>query len=361
MPLLYLGISLKNQQKHPLADEIKFCTNQELISTKVSHDEYPLLLDTIKALGFVDELSLISTCNRFEIICYIHEQNLTQANIDLIQSAIRSITRSETILGQLIGAKAEYQFLRTFCGLNSGLIGESEISQQIEISIRQALVMGYMARQGAELLDKAIKLRAIITERIYKERVSYCQVGLLTALQGLKLQSINKAVVMGSGSTAHESCKALVDYGLPSSSIYLAHRISSSSGQISKIKSTPGLENMNYLRSKYGYHTDKIKLFVSDADLLVFAIDSKNPVMEFSRNYRVKIVDFNSKPSCSFEAGADLSSYVSGERLDDYVRSYSRDRLQDPEFCQSIELVDTTIANALGVQDARRGYALIVS
>jgi glutamyl-tRNA reductase len=352
LPLVYLGISLKNQQQHPLADEIKFCTTDELKSVKIPHDEYPLLLDSIKSLGFIDEISLVSTCNRFEIISFLKEGYDSVENINKIQAVIKSITKSDINLGTLTQKKAEYQFLRTFCGLNSGLIGESEISHQIEISFRQAIIMGYMSNRGLELLEKAIKLKDIITERVLKDKISYCQIALQSALKNFGNFDSSKVVVLGSGSTSLESCKSLVDFGINPKNINLIHRISTSSGQIARFKSTPGLESINYLRSKYGYHMDKVKAFVADADLLVFGIDSRNPVMSFSSATKIKIIDFNSKPSCTFGLGLEPVNYISGDKLDTYVRDYSKSRLEDQDFCLSIKMIDEIVASALGLLES---------
>lgn len=349
MPLVYLGISLKNQQQNPLSAELKFCTSQELKSVKIPHDEYPLLLDSIKSLEFIDEIALISTCNRFEILAFLKEGANNTENIQKIQSAIKSITKAEIDLGILSDKKAEYQFLRTFCGLNSGLIGESEISHQIEISFRQAIIMGYMSNRGLDLLEKAIKLKDIITERVLKEKISYCQIALQQALKNFNACDFIKVVVLGSGSTSLESCKSLVAYGVNPKNIYLVHRISASSGQIARFKSTSGLESIHYLRSKYGYHMDKVKAFVADADILVFGIDSRNPVMDFSSSCKIKIVDFNSKPSCTFGFGQEPTNYISGDKLDSYVRDYSSARLEDKEFCDSIKMIDEIVGQALGL------------
>lgn len=349
MPLIYLGISLKNLQSHPLAGELKFCSLDELKSVKIPHDEYPLLLDSIKSLGFVQELALVSTCNRFEILCFVDSDVFNQENIQKIQSTIQSINKSSVDLGVLYDQKAEYQFLRTFCGLNSGLIGESEISHQIEISFRQSIIMGYMSHKGLDLLEKAIQLKNIINERVLKEKISYCQIALQTALDSFGLRDFCKVIVLGSGSTSLESCRALVNYGINPKNIFLIHRISASSGQIARFKSTQGLELINYMRSKYGYHMDKVKAFVADADLVVFGIDSRNPVMNFSSSTKMKIIDFNSKPSCTFGFGPDPVNYISGDKLDGFVRDYSSARLQDTNFRQTIEMIDTFVADALGV------------
>ena len=71
MTLVYMGLSLPNRVNNPLMDKVAFCNNPVLNSVKVSHDEYARLLDAIKNIYYVNELTLISTCNRFELILFL--------------------------------------------------------------------------------------------------------------------------------------------------------------------------------------------------------------------------------------------------------------------------------------------------
>ncbi len=352
MPIVYLGACFETLARNPLATELSYCTHEELNSLKVSHDEFPLLLDSIRNLDFISEVSLISTCNRFEIYAFSHN-SLNPEQIQEIKEAIKSVNKSDFELAVLVDEAAKLHFLRTYCGLNSSLIGENEISQQINISFGQSLAMGYLAREGGMLLQEATQIRKFFDTEVYLKNISYCTVSIEASLKHFSKDLLNKVVVLGSGSTAYQAVLSLVNSGIPAEKIHLVHRISSSSNQIATFKNNPALEQMHYSRSKYGYHTQKVKDIVFDADLVVFGIDSKHPVMHFPKNFKTNIIDFNSKPSCTFAEEAVLDKYFPGRKLDEFVRNHSKGLLEDPSFSAKIELANNYLRAVIASNEVR--------
>ncbi len=341
MTLVYLGISLPNQIEHPLRAQLRKFDLEDLLSVKLSHDEYPLLLDTLKQSPYVDEVTLLTTCNRFELIFFLNKVNDTI--IAELQAAVQSINKSQIDLDVLYDKDARFQILRTYCGLNSGLVGEDEICMQFDISFKQTFHMGYLGREGMELLEEAKALRKRIDATLNRERVSYCEVAIREALGHFTIKDYQNIIVMGSGSTAHQSCLSLINMGFKPENITLLHRISSSSTQVAVIKASVELEGMNYVRTKYGYHTDRVKALVANADLIVLGIDSRLPSLHFTKHFKTGIIDFSSKPSCSFDDDVDLTNYASSESLDAYVRAYSLSRNNNPEFVAQLAHAETMI------------------
>jgi glutamyl-tRNA reductase len=344
MSLVYIGTSLKNDHPNPLSDSLSFCCIDDLLRAKISHDEFALLLDQIKSIENVSELTLVSTCNRFEIYAFL---NLVSEDIiEEIKSVINSFNKSEIKLAHLVGDDARLQFFRTYCGLNSGLIGEAEISMQMDISIRQSIAMGYLAKKGNDLLDEAIALRKVFDDFVYKEKVSYCSIALQRSL--FKINSkIDNISILGSGSTARQVCVALKNFGYNPNQFTLLHRISSSSNQVATIRDIEGLSDMRFVRTKYGYHTDKSKEQIYNSDLVIFAIDSKLPIINIPANSKLKIIDFNSMPSCTFSLGANLDNYFSAAKLDDEVRSFTRERMSNNNFCTSLKHAEAILIDKL--------------
>ncbi|MDA0772892.1 MAG: hypothetical protein O3C63_08115 [Cyanobacteria bacterium] len=347
MALAYLGISLPNQIKNPLRDQLGQYSNQELLQSKLSHDEYSLLLDGLKIFDFVKELALITTCNRFELLVIIEDGQDSQVNINKLRGAISSVNKSEIVLDYLKDDDAKLQFLRTYCGLNSGLVGEDEICMQIGIAFKQCFHMEYLGKQGIQLLRDAQALRSTIDEYIYQERVSYCTVAIESALKHFGTNHFSNIVIAGSGSTAHQSSLSLVKLKQDPNKFTLAHRISSSSSQISNIKASTVLEGMSYLRCKHGYHSQKMKDLIQDADLVIFGIDSRLPSIHFTKHNKTPVIDFSSKPSLSFDDDASKINYLSSPQLDQYVRNYSERRMNQIGFMAKIELAEALIAKSL--------------
>ena len=332
MSLVYIGTSLKNDHPNPLGADLSFCTNDELLKAKIPHDQFANLLDQLRAIDLVEEISLISTCNRFEIYAFLKQ--VSSSVINEIKTTINSVSNANIDFANLNLDKAKLQFFRTYCGLNSGLIGEREISMQIDIAFRQSMAMKYLGVKGGTLLEEAISLREVFDSFVYKNKISYCSVAMEKILA--ETQGIENILVLGSGSTARQACTALRDFGYDTSKMTVAHRISSSSTQLSSIKEQDGLANMKFTRSKYGYHTDKVKELVFNSDLVVFAIDSKLPVINIPTGSKVKLIDFNSQPSCTFSIGSQVENYYSAATLDKEVRDYSKQRMQDPNFVEAL-------------------------
>jgi len=340
--LVYLGTSIKNSNRNPVESKLAYCSESELQKIKISHDEFPMLLDGIKNLDFVKEVSLVSTCNRFEIYAFV-TRDTVNAELQQIQEIIQSINKSDFKLGVLMGAEAELQFYRTYCGLNSVLLGEDEISQQIEIAFKQSLYMGYLQNHGAKLLQKATELRCNIDQHALLPKLSYCKVSLQKSLEKFKANITNIAV-LGSGSTAKQACLALVELGLDPKYMKLVHRISSSSNQVTDISKTPELSKMKFQRSKYGYHVDKVKDIIFNSDLVIFTIDSKQTVINLPATCKTLFVDFNSSPSADFDLDYDMNRYIDGIQLSQMVKDHSRTMLADNDFRAKLAYAENLIS-----------------
>lgn len=346
MTLVYIGTSLKNARFNPLAGALSFCSSSELKDAKVSHDEFPVLLDNLTNLDFVREVTLISTCNRFEIYLYINLANAAE-QMEIIKERITEVNKSQTPLASLLGYDAEMHFIRTFCGLNSGLLGEKEITQQIQISFMQSIAMGYMNSCGMELLKTAQQLRAFMDREIYPNPVSYCDVALKKSLEKYNLSQQDSVTILGSGSTAFQAATSLIDMQVPASKMQLLHRISSSSDQVAQFKKHEILNEMSFTRTKHGYHADKSRDIIFSSDLVVFGIDSKNPVVTIPANSSSIYVDFNSRPSASLDQGFNASNYISSEKLEDFVREHTDTMLQDSSFLAKLINAENYIYNSL--------------
>lgn len=345
--LVYIGKSIANQVRNPLERKLNFCSLEELNQIKISHDEYPLLLDKIKTLDYVQELCLISTCNRFELFLYI-DGRLNQTRIDQIKTQIQSLNNADIDYDVLTDSDAQLQIIRSYCGLNSSLIGESEISAQFEISFKQCLHMGYLGSKLMTLYHQAQVLRERINNSIFAEKVSYCDIAIAKSLELLGANKLNKIAVFGSGSTAYQTILTLVSQGIKATQITLVHRISSSSSQIDAFRANQMFTGLSYLRCKDGYHVAKVREFTNDTDLLVFTIDSKHPVMKIGANSQNKVIDFNSKASCEYETG--FHNYISSSMLNSFVSSFSSNRNQDEEFIKQIEIAEGLIRESLEIQ-----------
>jgi glutamyl-tRNA reductase len=341
MSFNYLGISLKNLVSNPVKGTF-YCSPEELVEAKVAHEDFPYLLDSLKELDYIEEVSLVSTCNRFEIY-FFSEEPLTKAQQDEMQKIIQSVNKSDIRLNYYPDKEAQLQFIRTYCGLNSGLVSEQEVIMQVQIAFRQSLAMEYLGKRGEYLLDFASKIRKKLDDQmIFNGGFSYCNVAIEQAFKELEIKDLvnQKIVVLGSGGTALKSVMSLLKLGASASNIKVIHRISSSSAQIQAFKEIAELE---FMRAKNGYHVERVKDSIHLADIVVFGIDSKLPVINLSANLKNKILDFNSKSSCTFSLGYKLSNYISAQDLEKMVRDFTEKNLNNEGFKSKIALAENYI------------------
>ena len=341
MSFNYLGVSLGNLVENPIKS-LEFCSQEELVNTKVAHEDFPYLLDSLKELDFIEEISLVSTCNRFELY-FFSSHELNDLEVEEMREIVFKINNSDTKLNYLSERDAELHFIRTYCGLNSGLVSEQEIIMQVQIAFRQSLAMEYLGERGEYLLNFASKLREKLDiQAIFNQGFSYCDVALSQAFKKLELDDISSKniLVLGSGGTALKSVMSLLKHGAQARNIKVIHRISSNSSQIQAFNKFEGL---SFMRAKNGYHVDRVKDAVNLADLVVFGIDSKRPVINLDAQLKNKVVDFNSKSSCTFSIGYDLKNYISAQSLEDLVRDFSERNLNNEGFKSKIAVAENYI------------------
>lgn len=363
MVLAYYGTSLPNEIPNPLAGKIRFCDPSELARVKISHDEYETFLNAIKELSYIREVMLISTCNRFEVIVDIDDAVASEAIYLEVAEKIAYETNSGFLLAHLVGAEARLQLLRTYCGLNSGLVGEDEICIQFDTAFGQGLGMGYLGRMGAQLLSEAQQLRNRFNTEVYGEHPSYCDIALRVSFNLLKVAShkLSKVVVFGSGNTAYKSALSLVEQGVHPENVFIVHRVSCSSVQMETLRQDPKLGSVQLVRAKDGYHIPKIRALINGADLLVFGLDSKHPVLELPydcplsrthKGHELKVIDFNSKSSIVMQPGYKRQNYIDNIELDSFVRAYAQQQLKNPNFLLRVAKGEELLREHLGISDS---------
>lgn len=333
-----------------MKEKLNFCTAEELVDVKISHDEYCNFLRAIKTIPEVKEMTIVSTCNRFETLLDV-DDSFAEQDLLKLRKVIAEITGSNIDFNYLLDDDARLQIIRTYAGLNSGLVLEDEICAQMGTSIRQSAMMGFAGPSLSAVLEDSIKTRKFLEAELFDGYdISYCDIALTKSFekfgyQASDIASLTNVMVLGSGSTSKKSCLSLIKLGVKPQSITVMHRISKSAVQIEDIKSCPELAGVNFVRSKDGYHVDKAKEIMNGAELVVFGIDTKKTVADFAKDCKTKIVDFNSNASCGFETGYDMENYVSNLDADSFVRRFSSMQIEDDSFVDKIKTAEQVITS----------------
>jgi glutamyl-tRNA reductase len=184
------------------------------------------LVDLARALrsrGELDEVVLLSTCNRLEIY------GTTQRAISDIQSLFQLLCSEVPELDDYVylhqGVAAARHLLRVAAGLDSMMLGETEITGQVKSAYEIARTAGLTGRVLNRLFQRAFQTAKEIRTRtgIGRGAVSIkgVAVGLLEKIFGDELAS-KSIMVIGAGQMAESCVRLLASKGVRS--IFVSNR-----------------------------------------------------------------------------------------------------------------------------------------
>jgi glutamyl-tRNA reductase len=177
------------------------------------------VLTSLHAAPAIDEVVVLSTCNRMEI--YVGAQGpveqVTRTVADLLAARgripvgeILRLTRVE------VGAAAAEHLFSVACGLDSMAVGEEQIVAQIKAAARAAAEAGTTGPVVTGLMDAALRVskQARTETTISTAGISLARAGLDLAHEYLGGLAGRKAVVLGTGSVGKLAARLLHESGV---------------------------------------------------------------------------------------------------------------------------------------------------
>ena len=213
----------------------------ELLAIGVSHKTAPLelrermaltegratgvLSDLVGAEG-VHEAAAISTCNRTELYLFAAD-GVAAESLALATLAREADTRPTELVGHLYslrGAAAAEQLFRVTAGLDSMIIGETEVQGQVKRAYELALVEGATGPVLNRLFRGALAAgkRARSETGISEGALSVPQVAVELAQRTLGDLTSRRVLVVGAGETAELTARALAARGVEA--VFIANR-----------------------------------------------------------------------------------------------------------------------------------------
>jgi glutamyl-tRNA reductase len=177
------------------------------------------LLAQLHAVPGIDEVAVLSTCNRVEVYAAASGPagQVTRAVADLV--AARGRVRAGEVLRlariRVGGAAAEHLF-SVACGLDSMAVGEDQIVAQIKDAARAARAAETTGPAITGLIDAALRAskRARTQTTISTEGISLARAGLDLAAGHLGGLAARHAVVLGTGSMGKLAARLLREAGV---------------------------------------------------------------------------------------------------------------------------------------------------
>jgi glutamyl-tRNA reductase len=268
----------------------------------VPHAELAGMLGRLHALPPVDEVVVLSTCNRVEVYLTTSApvEPLSGAVADLLAAhgrmPVAEVVRTARIR---VDAAAVEHLFSVACGLDSMAVGEEQIVAQIKAAARAATTAGTGGSAITGLIDAALRTskRARTETAISTEGISLVRAGLdladthLGGLMGLD------AVVLGTGSMGKLAARLLREAGVGQLSV--GSRNAARAAELAAV-----------VQGRH-VHSDDVPGTLADADILITATGAALPVVT-AEPVRSARVDAGGRPLLVLDLGMppDVESAV---------------------------------------------------
>lgn len=212
----------------------------------VSPEDASEVVRQLVSADAIDEAAVISTCNRTEVIASGPDG---AAAIALIRSTLlRNIGEEHVYV--FSGVRAIMHLFRVAAGLDSLVLGESEILGQIKRSYEDAKRAGATSKLLEPLLTQALVVgkRARSETSIGLGSLSVARVGLEVAARALGRFRGRRAAIVGAGETGYLAARHLLEAGIGQLSILnrTLERAQAAAAELGPSVEAHGLDAMAY-------------------------------------------------------------------------------------------------------------------
>ncbi|HUX84907.1 MAG TPA: glutamyl-tRNA reductase [Chitinophagaceae bacterium] len=243
----------------------------------VNQEQYGAILELARSRG-LDELFLLSTCNRTEI--YGFAENPEQL-IDLVCSQTNggvSLFQQKAYI--FAGEKAINHLYSVSAGLDSQILGDYEVVSQVRQAARFARDRGFLGSFTERVVSSVLQVSKVIKNQTSLSAgtvsVAFAAVQLLEKVPGIQTKNI---LLVGTGKTGRNACKNMMDR-LGITRITLVNRTDEKAREFAEqfqlhIAAYSDLENQ-----------------VRDADIILVATHSQTPTvrLDWLRHSGSKII-----------------------------------------------------------------------
>src|SRR6266576_537082 len=177
------------------------------------------VLAQLHAVPGIDEVAVLSTCNRVEVYAAASGPvgQVTRAVANLMAARGRVGAGEVLRLARIrVGGEAAEHVFSVACGLDSMAVGEDQIVAQIKDAARAARAAGTTGPVISGLIDAALRAskRARTQTTISTEGISLARAGLDLAAGHLGGLAARHAVVLGTGSMGKLAARLLREAGV---------------------------------------------------------------------------------------------------------------------------------------------------
>lgn len=297
----------------------------------INNEQYATLLSHAAEAG-IDELFVLSTCNRTELYGFADHADQYKDLICQVTDGDRS-TLSE-ICYEKNGWEAVEHLFQVSAGLDSQILGDYEILGQIKTAAKFAKEHGFVGAFLERVINcvlqasKAIKTHTTLSSGTVS--VSFAAIQYIK--EHVKNIRNKKILLLGTGKIGRNTCKNMVDY-LGTTNITLVNRTEEKAQQLAaelNLKALP-LESLSEQ--------------IQDADIILVATNSPEPTIFSSHlagNGKKLIIDLS--VPCNVEAQAQTLDNVTFVNVDELSKIKDRTLEQrKAEVPKAVQIIDEHI------------------
>jgi len=205
MPLIVLGLSHRSS---PVAIRERFAFAEARI---------PPALQLLRDSGAAAEAVILSTCNRVEIYAFTSAEP-REAFVALRQFLLDCHNYRDPLTDEIYGLsepQSVHHLFKVACGLDSMVLGETEILGQLKKAYELALQHGHTAGRLNKAFQKAFNVaKHIRTEtNIQRGSISVGSVAVELAEKIFSTLADRDVMIIGAGDTGEKTARALLSRG----------------------------------------------------------------------------------------------------------------------------------------------------
>ncbi len=278
---MYLLVAGLNYRTAPVEIREKFAYTAEGVSEA---------LDVLRSMNSIMECSLVATCNRTEFYCVVDHVHCGQQNVIMYLHEQFAVDRSELkkYLYFYDGEKAVNHLFRVACGLDSMVLGETQILGQVREAYEVALSKRSIGTILKQLLPQAVSLakRCHTETDIGKNAVSISYAAIELGKKIFGDFTDKKVLVIGAGEMSELTAKHLHCSGVRQ--IYVVNRTYSKARELA--------ERFDGVAIDWSNITDcltVVDIVISSTGASGYVLDKDlmKPVMETRRNRPLFMID----------------------------------------------------------------------
>jgi glutamyl-tRNA reductase len=297
-------------------------------------------LSDLKQKSGIDEVAILSTCNRTEIYCSldeVHQQDLMHWLSGFHKLKLQDI---RPFMYSYPDATAVKHLLRVACGLDSMVLGEPQVLGQLKSAYKTAVSAGSIGQLLERLFQHSFRVAKDIRSNteIGNHPVSIAFAAVRLGQQIFGNLTNRTALLVGAGETVELTARHLHDKGLQR--MIIANRT---------------LERAQHLASEfsaYAISLDDIGSHLDEADILITSTGSQQPIIS-AEMVRLAIKKRKHRPMYIVDIAVPRDVDPEAGKLDD-VYLYTVDDLQgvinenmrnrEQAAKQAEEIIDTHVS-----------------